>query len=205
MRIGRFCSKPLTLSMFPNLKVPQHILPLSDNELFELCATNSELFIERNANGELFINSPARGLTGIRNSRLILELGLWNDNYKLGYVFDSSTGFVLPDKSMLAPDASWIEESRWKSLSLVNQEKFPPLCPDFVIELKSPSDELKYVQDKMHTWIANGCRLAWFINPEEQRAFVYRSHGTISEFSFDDILTGEDVLPGFTLTLKKLL
>ncbi|MDL5044457.1 Uma2 family endonuclease [Oscillatoria amoena NRMC-F 0135] len=191
--------------MFPTLKVPKHILPLTDDELFQLCASNSELLIERNANGELIIMSPAGGLTGIRNSRLILELGIWNEKTKLGYVFDSSTGFVLPDKSMMAPDASWIEKSRWQALSVATQEKFPPMCPDFVIELKSPSDDLNYVTDKMLLWMKNGCRLAWFINPEQRQATVYRSAENISTYSFDETLSGEVILPGFTLELKKLL
>lgn len=191
--------------MFPTLKVPKHILPLTDDELFQLCASNSELLIERNANGELIIMSPAGGLTGIRNSRLILELGIWNEKTKLGYVFDSSTGFVLPDKSMMAPDASWIEKSRWQALSVATQEKFPPMCPDFVIELKSPSDDLNYVTDKMLLWMKNGCRLAWFINPEQRQATVYRSAENISTYSFDETLSGEEILPGFTLELKKLL
>lgn len=191
--------------MFPTLKVPKHILPLTDDELFQLCASNSELLIERNANGELIIMSPAGGLTGIRNSRLILELGIWNEKTKLGYVFDSSTGFVLPDKSMMAPDASWIEKSRWQALSVATQEKFPPMCPDFVIELKSPSDDLNYVTDKMLLWMRNGCRLAWFINPEQRQATVYRSAENISTYSFDETLSGEEILPGFTLELKKLL
>lgn len=191
--------------MFPTLKVPKHILPLSDDELFQLCASNSELLIERNANGELIIISPAGGLTGIRNSRLILELGIWNEKTKLGYVFDSSTGFVLPDKSMMAPDASWIEKSRWQTLSIATQEKFPPMCPDFVIELKSPSDDLNYVTDKMLLWMKNGCRLAWFINPEQRQATIYRSAENISTYSFDETLSGEEILPGFTLELKKLL
>lgn len=149
--------------------------------------------------------SPAGGLTGIRNSRLILELGIWNEKTKLGYVFDSSTGFVLPDKSMMAPDASWIEKSRWQALSVATQEKFPPMCPDFVIELKSPSDDLNYVTDKMLLWMRNGCRLAWFINPEQRQATVYRSAENISTYSFDETLSGEEILPGFTLELKKLL
>jgi Uma2 family endonuclease len=191
--------------MLPNLRVPQHILPLTDDELFELCASNSELVIERNSKGELFIISPAGGLTGNRNSRLLIELGNWNDKTGLGYVFDSSTGFLLPDKSMISPDASWIEKSRWESISTEKQEKFPPLCPDFIIELKSPSDELKYVLEKMNVWMKNGCRLAWFIDPFQKKALVYKPDNSITEFSFDARLKGGDVLPGFELDLSKLL
>jgi len=190
--------------MLPNLRVPQHIMPLSDDELFELCASNSELVIERNSDGELIIMSPTGGLTGNRSSRLLYELFRWNDDLDAGYVFDSSTGFLLGDKSMLSPDASWIEKSRWEAIPPEKQEKFPPICPDFIIELRSPSDEFKYVQNKMKVWIKNGCRLAWFIDPIEKKAFAFYPDTSVKEYSFLDTLTGDDVLPGFKLSLKKL-
>jgi len=156
--------------MLPNLRVPQHIMPLSDDELFELCASNSELVIERNSNGELIIMSPTGGLTGNRSSRLLYELYAWNEQANSGYVFDSSTGFLLADKSMLSPDTSFIDKSKWEAIPIEKQEKFPPICPDFIIELRSPSDELKYVKGKMDVWIKNGCRLAWFIDPIEKKS-----------------------------------
>jgi Uma2 family endonuclease len=190
--------------MLPNLRVPQHIMPLTDDELFELCASNSELVIERNSNGELIIMSPTGGLTGNRSSRLLIEVGKWNDKKKLGYVFDSSTGFLLGDGSMLSPDTSWISKERWDLISRDKQEKFPPICPDFIIELRSPSDEFKYVKNKMNVWIKNGCRLAWFIDPIEKIALVYRPQQTVREYSFTEKLIGEDVLPGFELALSKL-
>jgi len=190
--------------MLPNLRVPQHIMPLSDDELFELCASNSELVIERNSNGELFIMSPTGGLTGNRSSRLLIELGKWNDQTNLGYVFDSSTGFLLGDKSMLSPDTSFIEKSKWEAIPLEKQEKFPPICPDFIIELRSPSDELKYVKEKMDVWIKNGCQLAWFIDPSQKKAFVYKPDKPVEEYDFSDSLNGEDVLPGFVISLNKL-
>jgi len=192
--------------MVPNLRVPQHILPLTNDELFELCASNSELVIERNSKGELFIISPAGGLTGNRNSKITYFLSMWNENSNhKGYVFDSSTGFLLPDKSMISPDVSWIEKSRWESIPEEKQEKFPPLCPDFIIELKSPSDELKYVLEKMNVWMKNGCRLAWFIDPYQKTAIVYKQDNSVTEFSFDATLSGEDLLMGFELGLMKLL
>ncbi len=190
--------------MLPNLRVPQHIMPLSDDELFELCASNSELVIERNSDGELIIMSPTGGLTGNRNSRLLYELFHWNDEQDTGYVFDSSTGFLLSDASMLSPDASWIEKTRWEAIPREKQEKFAPICPDFIIELRSPSDELKYVQNKMKVWIKNGCCLAWFIDPIERKAFAYYPDQSIKEYSFTATLSGEEVLPGFMLSLQKL-
>jgi Uma2 family endonuclease len=119
-------------------------------------------------------------------------------------VFDSSTGFVLPDKSMLSPDASWVEKSRWESLTTAQQEKFAPLCPDFVMELKSPSDSIKYLKDKMKTWIKNGCRLAWLIDPESKEVTIYRVDGSVELKAFNENLDGENVLPGFSFDLTKL-
>jgi Uma2 family endonuclease len=191
--------------MVPNLRVPQHILPLTDDQLFELCSSNGELVIERSSNGELIIMSPAGGLTRNRNSRLLNAVFNWNEPRQLGYVFDSSTGFLLPDKSILSPDVSWIGKTRWESLSREKQEKFPPLCPDFVIELRSLSDDFKYISSKIISWISNGCKLAWFIDPQENKTIVYRSDKTIKEVDFQETLSGETILPGFTLSLDKLL
>lgn len=191
--------------MLPNLKVPQHIMPLSDDQLFELCSSNSELVIERNSVGELTIMSPAGGLTGNRNSILLNAVYNWNEQHKTGYVFDSSTGFILPDGSMLSPDVSWIANKRWKGLTKEQQERFPPLCPDFVLELRSPSDEPKYLQGKMDAWIKNGCRLAWLIDPQQKKAFIFQPGVTTTEVSFTSSLVGEDVLPNFSFQLSKLI
>lgn len=191
--------------MLPNLKVPQHIMPLTDDQLFELCASNGELVIERNSQGELIIMSPAGGLTGNRNSRLLNAIFNWNEVRQGGYVFDSSTGFSLLDGSILSPDVSWVEKARWESLSVEKQEKFPPLCPDFIIELRSPSDELKYTNSKMISWISNGCNLAWLIDPQSKTTRVYRADKTMEEVSFNAMLSGESVLKDFTLLLDKFL
>jgi Uma2 family endonuclease len=190
--------------MVPNLKVPQHIMPLTDDQLFELCSSNDALVIERNSKGELIIMSPAGGLTGNRNLRLASAVFNWNEVSQMGYAFDSSTGFLLPDESILSPDVSWVAKEKWESLSVEKQEKFPPLCPDFVIELRSPSDELKYISSKMISWISNGCKLAWFIDPQERKTIVYRSDKTTEEIAFHKSLSGENVLKGFTLSIDKI-
>lgn len=191
--------------MVPNLKVPQHIMPLTDDQLFELCSSNGELVIERNSKGELIIMSPAGGLTGHRNLRLASAVFNWNEETLAGYAFDSSTGFLLADGSILSPDVAWIEKTRWEALPIEKQEKFPPLCPDFVIELRSPTDEWKYATSKMISWISNGCQLAWFIDPQNKTTTVYRSDRTIEEVSFQKALTAESVLKDFTISLDKLL
>ena len=135
---------------------------------------NDVLRVERDANGEILVRTPAGGRTGKKNTDVIIDLGIWNRQYDRGIVFESNTGFSLPDGSMLSPDAAWIERRRWDALSDRGQERFVPLCPDFVIELRSPSDSLSELKEKMEQWIANGAQLAWLIDPIEQEVFIYR-------------------------------
>jgi Uma2 family endonuclease len=187
-----------------SLKLPGRISKLSNEELFELCAANSDLVIERNANGELNIMSPAGGRTGNRNALLTFELTKWNKEAGLGFVFDSSTGFLLLDGSMLSPDVAWVAREAWQQLSVAQQEQFPPVCPDFVIELVSPSDQAAHVDAKLQVWIKNGCRLGWAVNPTEGITTVYRNNGSMERVSFLSPLRGEEVLPGFVLTIADL-
>lgn len=187
------------------LRIPQQDR-LTDDELFRICVANKELRIERDSQGQLIIMSPV----GSKSSNLNLKLNgmfwLWLDAHEaLGYGFDSSAGFILPDGSMRSPDAAWIEKKRWESLTPEQQEKFAPLCPDFVIELRSKSDSLSLLKDKMVGWIKNGCRLAWLIDPLEKESYVYFQDGTVERISgFDRKLSGYDLLPGFELDLSKL-
>jgi len=181
------------------------IVRLTDDELFRLCAANRDLQIERDAQGDLIIMSPSGGETSARNGLLIAELVIWNREEGLGKAFDSNGGFLLPNGAMRAPDASWIPIARWNQLSEAQRKKFLPLCPDFVIELRSPSDRLADVQKKMQEWMENGCRLGWLIDPVEEKTYVYRETGdnTVVD-SFDETLSGDDVLPGFALDLTIL-
>ncbi len=177
----------------------------TDDEFFTFCQENSNLKFERTAQGEIIIMSPTGGLTGFRNSEIVAELRNWNKKYRLGKVFDSSTGFRLPNGAMRSPDASWVENSRWQALSQEEQKKFPPLCPDFVVELMSASDELAETQTKMEEWLANGCRLGWLINPEEEQVFIYRPRKGMQEVrGFDQQLQGGEVLSGFVLDMDLL-
>jgi len=191
--------------MEPIILNTSEVLTLTDDELLRLCATNRNLRIERDRDGNLIIMSPSGSNTSRQNSILNLQLGIWNRERGLGEVFDSNGGFVLPNGAMRAPDAAWIPTERWQQFSPEEQEKFLPLCPDFVIELLSPTDRLADAQAKMQEWMENGCRLAWLIDPVEEQVFIYRRNVQPSRVdSFDDVLSGEDVLPGFTLTLEAL-
>jgi Uma2 family endonuclease len=137
------------------------IIKLTEEQFYLLCQENPDLKLERNAKGQLILMPPTGGETGKRNVKLIVQLAIWNEQTQLGEVFDSSTGFTLPNKADRSPDVSWVEKSRWEALTAQQREKFIPLCPDFVIELLSPSDSLKKTQDKMQArvyrqWLSYG-------------------------------------------------
>jgi Uma2 family endonuclease len=187
------------------LKIPEQF-PMTDDELFAFCAANKELRIERDENEQLIIISPAGGLTGNRNFKLTGMFSQWAEkNAHLGYGFDSATGFRLKDKSMRSPDVSWVTKAKWDVLTREEQEKFAPVCPDFVIELKSPSDSLLQLKAKMEKWIENGCQLGWLIDPQAEKVYVYKPNITVSTISgFDNEIKGDDLLPGFKLSLARL-
>ena len=178
---------------------------LTDDEFFHFCQQNRDLRIERTCEGEVIIMSPTGTRTGLRNSEINFQLQSWNKQRQAGYVFDSSTGFKLPNGSERSPDASWVSLGKWEALSSEEQEKFAPLCPEFVIELKSPSDLLPTLRDKMEVWMSNGCRLGWLIDPERETVFIYRADSSRDELhDFGRRVSGEDVLPGFELELEAL-
>lgn len=190
--------EPITLDVSP-------LGILTDKVLYQLCIINRDMPIERTCKGELVINMPTGSETGNKNSYLTAMLFMWNRIYKLGKVFDSSSGFTLPNKAMRSPDAAWVAIERWQALTPEQQETFAPLCPDFIIELRSRSDRLKTTQAKMEEWMENGCRLGWLIDYSQEKVFIYRANGTINEVeSFENTLSGEDILPHFELDLREL-
>ena len=179
---------------------------MSDEEFFQYCSSNNTTTrIERDSNRQIILMPPTGALTASFNLKLGTQLELWNQKAKTGLTFDSSAGFTLPDDSVFSPDASWIILEKWNAISEEDKNKFAPICPNFVIELKSPSDNIKYLKNKMNKWIENGCQLAWLINPDNKTVFIYRKDGTISKVTgFDSNLSGEEVLPGFELDLSIL-
>ena len=172
------------------------------SEQFEcLCAANPEIKFERSATGELVIMSPTGGETGKNNVEFAADLVIWNRQSNLGVVFDSSTCFRLPQGGDRSPDVAWVERARWDALSREQQRKFPPLCPDFVLELLSPSDNLRTAQAKMQEYLASGLRLGWLLNPEHQQVEISCPEQPIEILQAPKALSGESVLPGFTLNL----
>ncbi|MBE9078209.1 Uma2 family endonuclease [Romeria aff. gracilis LEGE 07310] len=180
------------------------VICLSDDQFYDLCAKNPELRLERSATGELAIMSPTGGETGKRNSDINLELALWNRQAKLGVVFDSSTGFKLPNGAERSPDAAWIPQAKWEGLSPEQRRRFLPLCPDFVVELMSPSDTWEDLLNKMTEYQANGARLGWLIDPENKRVAIFRLGKPIELLENLSVIYGENVLPGFSLTIGNI-
>ncbi|MBO1350122.1 MAG: Uma2 family endonuclease [Hormoscilla sp. GUM202] len=174
-----------------------------------LAAANRDLRLERNATGELIIMPPTGGNTGKRNIDLSFQIQAWNRQTGLGVAFDSSTAFRLPNSADRSPDVSWVTKERWQQLTPEERETFPPLCPDFVIELRSRTDSMKSLRDKMQEYLDNGIRLGWLIDPKNQVVEIYRrercaKNRTVEVLTAPTSLSGEDVLPGFLLDLQPI-
>ena len=182
--------------------VPQE--PMSDEDLLRFCATNDVLRIEREPNGELLIMSPTGGKTGHLNLRLSRLLDEWAERDGRGVGFDSNTGFTLPDGSMRSADAAWIESSRWNALTEADQQRFAPICPDFIIELRSPSDALSPLKSKMQQWLKNGTQLAWLVDPIDRAVSIYRSGHEVEYHQDPTSIHADGIVSGFSLTLSRL-
>jgi Uma2 family endonuclease len=178
--------------------------PMSDDDLMRFCAANDFLRVERDANGEILVMTPAGNNTGRKNTAIISALDAWAERDRRGYVFDSNTGFTLPDGSMRSPDAAWVQAARWDALSQTDKDRFSPLCPDFIIELRSPTDNLKDLQDKMLKWIANGAQLAWLIDPSEQEVSIYRFGESPEVHHHSTSVQGDGVMAGFELVMARI-
>lgn len=178
------------------------IIKLTDEQFYQLCRENPDVKFERNATGEIIIMSPTGGETGSFNSEINADFVIWNRRTKFGKVFDSSTCFKLPNGAVRSPDVAWIKQSRWDTLTTEEKEKFPPIAPDFVLELMSPTDSLKEAQKKMQEYIDNGVKLGWLINRKSRRVEIYRQGKTVELLESPTELLGEDVLPGFVLNLQ---
>lgn len=179
---------------------------MSEEEFFLFCQEMRDFQIEREADGTILIMEPAGSETGSFNSDITTEVNLWNRQKKTGKTFDSSSGFTLPNKAVKSPDTSWIAIERWKALPLSERKRFAHISPDFVIEIRSQTDKLAILKDKMVEYQENGVRLAWLIDPLEENVWIYRQDGSVELVdSFEIPLSGEDVLEGFELRLNELL
>ena len=190
-----------------NLKFPVSIIPerpMSDDELFDFCQANELLCVERDAKGVLRVMSPAGSGSGGMNAEITAQLRNWAKVDGRGISFDSSTGWTLPDGSMLNPDASWVRRERWLALTERERERFAPLCPEFVVELRSPSDRLAPLQAKMLDWLANGAEVGWLIDPRERTVTIFRTGESPEELVDPSTAQGSGVIAGFELVMGEV-
>ena len=180
------------------------IARLNHSQFEQLCNANPDIKFERTAAGALVIMSPTGGETGRSNATLVARFVVWNEQFNLGVVFDSSTCFKLPNGGDRSPDVAWVAKSRWEALSLEQRRKFPPLCPDFVLELVSPSDNVNTVRAKMQEYLKSGLRLGWVIDPQTQQVEIYRPNQPVDVLTAPDELNGTSVLPDLVLSVSWL-
>lgn len=180
------------------------VIQLNDDDFYNLCQVNRDLKLERTAKGEVVVMSPTGGEGGKKEADLIIDIGIWSRQTQLGIAFSSSTGFKLPNGAERSPDVAWVRQERWEALTPQQRRKFPPLAPDFVIELRSATDELGTLQAKMQEYMDNGVRLGWLINPQQRQVEIYRLGQPKETQESPNSLSGEDVLPGFVLDLNRI-
>jgi Uma2 family endonuclease len=178
--------------------------PMSDEDLMRFCAANDFLRVERDANGEILVMTPAGSKTSRMNSRITRLLDEWAEADGRGIAFDSNGGFKLPDGSVRAADAAWVHKSRWDMLSDADQARFAPLCPDFIIELRSPNDSLAELKQKMEQWIANGVQEGWLIDPENKTVSIYRPAEQAGTLAQPSSVQGSGAIAGFELVMARI-
>ncbi|MDX2067585.1 MAG: Uma2 family endonuclease [Haliscomenobacter sp.] len=178
---------------------------MSSEEFFAFCQLNDDLRIERAADGQMIIMAPTGSETGNRNSEINAEIVFWNRIHKLGVTFDSSTGFTLPNGAERAPDTAWIRKERWDALGIQEKKKFAPIAPDFVLELRSENQSLSELREKMDEYMDCGCRLGWLIDPQNRRTYVYNENGEIQTVSFEEKLSGGEVMPGLEVVWGEVI
>jgi Uma2 family endonuclease len=180
-------------------------LKLSDADFERIVRANPEWNFEQTAAGDLVVVPPTGGTSSRKNFNLTQQLGNWVEaNLSLGEGFDSNVLFVLPNGAKRSPDVSWVQRGRWDALNQQQQDGYVPLCPDFVVELRSPTDSLEELQTKMQEYIANGARLGWLINSQDRQVEIYRQGQQVEVLQLPTSLSGEDVLPGFVLNLQRI-
>jgi len=190
-------TRPMVVRMHP-------VVNLTDDQFFEFCQINRDLRIERTATGELLIMPPTGSETGESNFRLSGQLFIWTEQDGTGTGFDSSTGFTLPNGATVSPDISWVKLERWNALPREQRTKFAPISPDFVVELRSKSDTLKDLQDKMQQYIDNGVRLGWLIDRKRRRVYIYRPSVPVQQLDNPETVSADPELPGFVLKLGQI-
>ena len=195
---------PVATEIIPVVLQLQPAIALTEDQFYEFCQLNHDFRIERNAGGELVIMPPTGSETDQHNFDIIVQLGIWTKQDGTGVGFGSSGGFTLPNGAVRSPDAAWIKRDRWEAIPAELRKKFAPICPEFVIELRSESDNLQILQDKMQEYIDNGTQLGWLIDRKQRRVFIYRPNIVVEVLDNPKTLYGEPLLPGFVLDLSQV-
>ena len=190
--------------LFPGIAFQMPDGGMTDEQFFKFCVINPELRVERTFDKYIIIMPPTNSETGSRNAELTVDLGIWNRKYRLGTIFDSSTGFKLPSGSERSPDAAWIRSDRWNALLPEQQKRFAPIAPDFVAEIRSGDQSMQSLKDKMDEYKDCGCRLGWLIDPTGRETWVYAESTDPQAIPFDETLSGGEVMPGFTLRMADI-
>ncbi len=191
------------MAVLPLVKIPAHLY-VTDKQFLQLIKANPDLRLERTAEGELCVMPPTGSEGGSYNAEVSADVVVWNRATHLGKVFDSSTGFRLPNGAIRAPDTAWVAQPRWEVLTPAQRQGFAPLCPDFVLELASATDTIEELRAKMQEYLDNGCRLGWLIDPQTQQVEIYRPAQPVEVLHAPAMLVGEEVLPGFVLDLQRI-
>jgi Uma2 family endonuclease len=195
---------PIEIEINPMVLKFHPVITMTDDQLFDFCQINQDFRIERNTTGEIVIMSPTGSETDERNFDLIGQLWVWTKQDATGVEFGSSGGFRLPSGAVRSPDAAWIKKTDWEAIPLEQRRKFAPICPEFVIELRSQSDSLKELKSKIEEYITNGTRLGWLIDRLECKVYIYRPDTAVEELDNPTTLSGEDILRGFVLDLSEI-
>ena len=199
-RTGVSLDATLSDALIVNLRA----LRVTHRQFFQLCKDNPELRLELTAQGELIAMSPTGSKTGLRNTVIIRQLAEWAEKDGNGVTFDSSAGFSLPNGAQRSPDASWLRKARWQALSPEEQESFAPLCPDFVVELRSPSDAVEVLKSKMSEYLDNGAELGWLLDPQTKRVYVFRPGKEVECLENPAKVEGDNLIEGFILDVGKV-
>jgi len=192
------------LHTYPGIAVRMPGGGMTDEQFYQFCVLNPELRMERTADKYILIMPPTNTDTGKRNFSLSGELYAWNKKYNLGTGFDSSTGFKLPNGADRSPDVAWIRNERWQTIPEEQKQRFAPILPDFIAEIRTGDQNIAYLKDKMEEYMSCGCRLAWLIDPKNRKTWVYYENGDIQTISFETPLSGGEVMPGFELRLADI-
>ncbi len=190
--------------VFPGIAFQMPGEGMTDEQFYQFCVLNHELRIERTVDQYIIVMPPTNSETGHRNFNLTVKFGIWNEKMQLGKGFDSSTGFKLPNGAERAPDLAWIANARWAALKAADRKRFAPICPDFVVEIRSGEQSMAALKEKMEEYMACGCRLGWLIDPQQRETRVYFENGDIHTVPFEEDLSGGDVLPGLSLCMAEI-